>query len=135
THMNGFSMLTRRITSIFIQSMPSFWLGLMLILLFAVELGGLLPAFGSGGLQHLILPAVTLAAAPLAQNVRLIRSGMLEVLQQDYVRTARAKGLTERLVIYRHALRNAATPVLPLTGLSLGLLLARAGIIGTVFLW
>jgi len=95
-----------------LQSMPSFWLGLMLILLFAVELGGLLPAFGSGGFRHLILPAVTLAAAPLAQNVRLIRSGMLEVLQQDYVRTARAKGLAERFVIYRHALRNAAIPVI-----------------------
>src|SRR5437867_2866119 len=124
-----------RLASLFLQSMPSFWLGLMLILLFAVELGGLLPAFGSGSLRHLILPAVTLAAAPLAQNVRLIRSGMLEVLQQDYVRTARAKGLAERFVIYRHALWNSAIPVITVTGLSLGFMLSGAVIIETVFSW
>src|SRR6266850_599340 len=85
THKNGAVDHVSRLASLFLQSMPSFWLGLMLILLFAVELGGLLPAFGSGSVRNLILPAVTLAAAPLAQNVRLIRSGMLEVLQQDYV--------------------------------------------------
>ena len=99
THRNGLVDHLSRLGSLFLQSMPSFWLGLMLILLFAVALGGLLPAFGWGTLRHLILPAVTLAAAPLAQNVRLIRSGMLEVLQHDYVRTARAKGLAERGVI------------------------------------
>jgi peptide/nickel transport system permease protein len=124
-----------RIASLFLQSMPSFWLGLMLILLFAVELQGLLPAYGSGSLRHLILPAVTLAAAPLAQNVRLIRSGMLEVLQQDYVRTARAKGVVERRVIYRHALRNAAIPVITVTGLSLGFMLSGTVVIETVFSW
>src|SRR6185436_367884 len=86
-----------RIASLFLQSMPGFWFGLMLILIFAVELKGLLPAYA-------------LAAAPLAQNVRLIRAGMLEVLQQDYIRTARAKGAPERLVLYRHALKNAALP-------------------------
>ncbi len=135
THKNGAVDHASRLASLFLQSMPSFWLGLMLILLFAVELGGLLPAFGSGSLRHLILPAVTLAAAPLAQNVRLIRSGMLEVLQQDYVRTARAKGLAERFVIYRHALRNAAIPVITVTGLSLGFMLSGAVIIETVFSW
>src|SRR5215470_15668733 len=135
THRNGVVDHASRLASLFLQSMPSFWLGLMLILLFAVELGGLLPAFGSGGLRHLILPAVTLAAAPLAQNVRLIRSGMLEVLQQDYVRTARAKGLAERFVIYRHALRNAAIPVITVTGLSLGFMLSGAVIVETVFSW
>jgi peptide/nickel transport system permease protein len=124
-----------RIASLFLQSMPSFWLGLMLILLFAVQLQGLLPAYGSGSLRHLILPAVTLAAAPLAQNVRLIRSGMLEVLQQDYVRTARAKGVLERGVIYRHALRNAAIPVITVTGLSLGFMLSGTVVIETVFSW
>jgi peptide/nickel transport system permease protein len=124
-----------RIGSLFLQSMPSFWLGLMLILVFAVVLGGLLPAYGSGSLRHLILPAVTLAAAPLAQNVRLIRAGMLEVLGQDYVRTARAKGLAERFVIYRHGLWNAAIPVLTVTGLSLGFMLSGAIIIETVFSW
>ena len=104
THRGGGLDHLSRVGSLFLQSMPSFWLGLMLILLFAVALGGLLPAFGSGSLRHLILPALTLAAAPLAQNVRLIRSGLLEVLQQDYVRTARAKGVAERGVVYRHAL-------------------------------
>ena len=124
-----------RIASLFLQSMPSFWLGIMLILLFAVALGGLLPAFGSGSVRHLILPAVALAAAPLAQNVRLVRAGMLEVLGQDYVRTARAKGLGERGVIYRHALRNAALPVITVTGLSLGFMLSGTIIIETVFAW
>src|SRR5882762_4604925 len=135
THRNGAVDHASRLASLFLQSMPSFWLGLMLILLFAVELRGLLPAFGSGGVHHLILPAITLAAAPLAQNVRLIRSGMLEVLQQDYVRTARAKGLAERFVVYRHALRNAAIPVITVTGLSLGFMLSGAVIIETVFSW
>jgi len=135
THRNGALDHASRLVSLFLQSMPSFWLGLMLILIFAVELGGLLPAYGAGTVRHLILPAVTLAAAPLAQNVRLIRSGMLEVLQQDYVRTARAKGLAERFVVYRHALRNAAIPVITVTGLSLGFMLSGAVIIETVFSW
>ncbi len=124
-----------RVASLFLQSMPGFWLGIMLILLFAVALGGLLPAYGSGTLRHLILPAVALAAAPLAQNVRLIRSGMLDVLAQDYVRTARAKGVAERRVIYRHALRNAALPFVTVTGLSLGFMLSGAIVIETVFSW
>jgi peptide/nickel transport system permease protein len=107
----------------------------LLFLLFAVALGGLLPAYGWGTPSHLILPALTLAAAPLAQNVRLIRSGMLEVLQQDYVRTARAKGLAEGGVIYRHALRNAAGPFLTVSGLSLGFMLSGTIVIETVFSW
>jgi len=135
THRNGLVDHLSRLGSLFLQSMPSFWLGLMLILLFAVALGGLLPAFGWGTLRHLILPAVTLAAAPLAQNVRLIRSGMLEVLQHDYVRTARAKGLTERGVIYRHAFRNAAGPFLTVSGVSLGFMLSGTIVIETVFSW
>src|SRR5437899_930498 len=125
THKNGAVDHASRLASLFLQSMPSFWLGLMLILLFAVELGGLLPAFGSGSLRHLILPAVTLAAAPLAQNVRLIRGGLPGVLPQDYGRAPRATGLAERVVIYRHALRNAAIPVITVTGLSLGFRLSR----------
>src|SRR5262245_55872158 len=133
THRGPSTDPLSRLRSLVLQSMPSFWLGLMLIRLFAVELGGLLPAFGSGTWRHLILPAITMAAAPLAQNVRLIRAGMLEVLQQDYVRTARAKKLAERLVIYRHALRNAAIPVITVTGLSLGFMLSGAVIIETVF--
>ena len=135
THRDGVLDHTSRLGSLFLQSMPSFWLGIMLILLFAVVLGGLLPAYGSGTWRHLILPAVALAAAPLAQNVRLIRAGMLEVLGQDFVRTARAKGVAERGVIYRHALRNAAIPVITVTGLSLGFMLSGAIIIETVFAW
>jgi len=135
THKNGAVDHASRVASLFLQSMPSFWLGLMLILLFAVELGGLLPAFGSGSFRHLILPAVTLAAAPLAQNVRLIRSGMLEVLQQDYVRTARAKGLADGRVIWRHALRNALIPVVTVVGLSLPVLVGGAVLTETVFAW
>jgi len=135
THRGRVADHVSRIASLFLQSMPSFWLGIMLILLFAVVLGGLLPAYGSGRLEHLILPAVALAAAPLAQNVRLIRAGMLEVLGQDFVRTARAKGVAERGVVYRHALRNAALPVITVTGLSLGFMLSGAIIIETVFAW
>jgi len=135
THKDRAADHLSRLGSLFLQSMPAFWLGLMLILLFAVQLGGLLPAYGSGSWRHLILPAVTLAAAPLAQNVRLIRAGMLEVLQQDYVRTARAKGVLERAVLYRHALRNAALPFITVTGLSLGFMLSGAIIIETVFAW
>jgi peptide/nickel transport system permease protein len=135
THKDHAADHLSRLGSLFLQSMPPFWLGLMLILFFAVQLGGLLPAYGSGSLRHLILPAVTLAAAPLAQNVRLVRAGMLEVLQQDYVRTARAKGVMERGVLYRHALRNAALPFITVTGLSLGFMLSGAIIIETVFAW
>jgi peptide/nickel transport system permease protein len=135
TRRGRFADHASRVGSLFLQSMPSFWLGIMLILLFAVALGGLLPAYGSGTLRHLILPAVALAAAPLAQNVRLVRAGMLEVLGQDYVRTARAKGVAERGVVYRHALRNAAIPVITVTGLSLGFMLSGTIIIETVFAW
>src|SRR5438876_7536900 len=135
THRGRFADHVSRLASLFLQSMPGFWLGIMLILLFAVVLGGLLPAYGRGSLKHLVLPAVALAAAPLAQNVRLIRAGMLEVLGQDFVRTARAKGLGERGVVYRHALRNAALPVITITGLSLGFMLSGAIIIETVFAW
>jgi ABC-type dipeptide/oligopeptide/nickel transport system permease component len=135
THRNGALDHLSRVASLLLQSMPAFWLGLMLILTFAVLLGGLLPAYGAGTLRHLLLPALTLAAAPLAQNVRLIRSGMLEVLHQDYVRTARAKGVGERGVVYRHALRNAALPVITVTGLSLGFMLSGAIVVETVFSW
>src|SRR5881628_2143675 len=135
THRGRAADHASRLASLFLQSMPSFWLGIMLILLFAVHLGGLLPAYGTGTWRHLVLPALALAAAPLAQNVRLVRAGMLEVLGQDYVRTARAKGLGERRVVYRHALRNAALPVITVAGLSLGFMLSGALIIETVFAW
>ena len=135
THKDRAADHLSRIASLLLQSMPGFWLGLLLILLFAVELRGLLPAYGAGTWRHLILPAIALAAAPLAQNARLIRAGMLEVLQQDYVRTARAKGVREGSILYRHALKNAAIPFITVTGLSLGFMLSGTIIIETVFAW
>jgi len=135
THQNRAPDHLSRLASLFLQSMPSFWLGLVLILVFAVQLNGLLPAYGAGTWRHLILPAVTLAAAPLAQNVRLLRAGLLDVLPQDYIRTARAKGLPERLILYRHAIWNTAIPFLTVTGLSVGFMLSGAIVIETVFSW
>ncbi|HEX9420793.1 MAG TPA: ABC transporter permease [Methylomirabilota bacterium] len=135
THKDRAADHVSRLASLLLQSMPGFWLGLLLILLFAVELRGFLPAYGWGTWRHLILPAVALAAAPLAQNARLVRAGMLEVLQQDYVRTARAKGVPERSILYRHAFKNAAIPFITVTGLSLGFMLSGAIIIETVFAW
>src|SRR5262249_23251190 len=96
-------------------SMPSFWLGSLLIFVFSVQLGWF-PATGQGGLNRLVLPTVALALAPLAVLTRLVRSSMLEVYRQPYVTTARAKGLTEKVVVYRHALRNALVPVVTLAG-------------------
>ncbi len=116
------------------QSMPVYWLGIMLILLFAVRLN-LLPAFGTGSLRHLVLPAVTLGAFSMARIARLTRSGMLEVLGQEYVRTARAKGLSEIRVILKHGLKNAAIPVITIIGLDLGTLLGGAVITETIFAW
>lgn len=116
------------------QSMPVFWLGLMLIIVFSVHLRWL-PVSGAGGPQHLVLPAVTLGTFLIGLIIRLTRSSMLDVLGQDYVRTARAKGLAERAVVVRHALRNALIPVVTLLGLQLGILLGGAVITETVFAW
>ena len=116
------------------QAIPSFWLGIMFILLLAVQFG-LLPTSGRGGLTHLIMPVITLAARPLSRLSRLTRSEMLEVLTQDYVRTARAKGLSERRVLIGHALKNVALSLLTLIGLDVGYLLGGAIITETVFAW
>ncbi len=116
------------------QSMPVYWLGIMFILLFAVRLN-LFPAFGSGTWQHLVLPAVTLGAFSMARIARLTRSGMLEVLGQEYIRTARAKGLHDLRVVLKHALKNAAIPVITVIGLDLGTLLGGAVITETIFAW
>ena len=116
------------------QAMPTFWLGIMLILVFSVALG-LLPSSGRGTWANLVLPAVTLGLFTTARIMRLTRSGMLEVLGQDYVRTARAKGVGERRVVWKHALRNAGIPVLTIVGLELGTLLGGAVITETVFAW
>jgi peptide/nickel transport system permease protein len=116
------------------QSIPSFWLGIMLLLFFSVQLGWL-PPFGRGGLDHLILPAVTLSMYSMARTARLVRSGLVDVLGQDYIRTARAKGLTEALVLRRHALRNALLPVVTVLGLDLAHLLGGAIIVEFIFAW
>jgi len=116
------------------QSLPNFWLGIMLILLFGVALRWL-PTSGFEGWRHVVLPAVTLAAFPTALVARLTRSSMLEILGRDFVRTGRAKGLAERAVVLRHALRNAAVPVLTVLGLQIGTLLGGAVITESVFAW
>jgi peptide/nickel transport system permease protein len=116
------------------QSLPNFWLGIMLILLFGVTLRWL-PTSGFQGWQYLILPSITLAAFPTALVARLTRSSLLEILGQDYVRTGRAKGLGERAVILRHALRNATIPLLTLLGLQIGTLLGGAVITESIFAW
>lgn len=113
-------------------SMPSFWLALLLMYYFAVQWRWF-PPIGSGTLRHLVLPALTLGLLSAAVIARMARSSMLEVLRQDYIRTARAKGLSERLVIYRHALRNALIPVVTVVALQFGNLLGGAFITETVF--
>jgi ABC-type dipeptide/oligopeptide/nickel transport system permease component len=116
------------------QAMPTFWLGIMLILVFSVSLQ-VLPSSGRGGVANLILPAVTLGLFTTARTMRLTRSALLEVLGQDYVRTARAKGVAERGVVWKHALRNASIPVITIVGLELGTLLGGAVITETIFAW
>jgi peptide/nickel transport system permease protein len=116
------------------QSMPVYWSGAMLVLIFSVNLQ-MLPSSGRGTPLHLILPAVTLGAYVMALTMRLVRSGMLDTLGEDYVRTARAKGLSERKVLFAHAFRNMAIPVITVMGLQLGGLLGGAVVTETVFAW
>ena len=118
------------------QSVPNFWLGIMLILIFAVQFG-VLPSQGSGdgGIRYLILPMLTLAAPGLARLTRLVRSGMLEIMNQDYIRTARAKGLQDQRVIFGHALKNAAIPLVTVIGLDMGALLGGAVVTEQIFAW
>lgn len=115
-------------------SFPAFALGPILIILVSIKLGWL-PVSGAGGLSHLILPAITMGSALAAIVTRMVRTAMLEELGQDYIRTARAKGLPERVVIYKHALRNALIPVITLIGLQFGALLAGAIVTETIFSW
>jgi len=115
-------------------SMPVFWLGLMLMLLFSIKLGWF-PAVGADSLKHLVLPAITLGANSTAIIARMTRSSMLEVIRLDYIRTARAKGLAEKVVIFRHALKNALIPVVTVIGLQTGTLLGGAVLTEIVFAW
>ena len=116
------------------QSMPVFWLGVMLILIFSVTLRWF-PSFGRGGIEHLILPAVTLGMFSMARTARVMRSSMLEVLGKEYMTTAKAKGLAPQVVILKHALKNAAIPVVTIIGMELGTLLGGAVITETIFAW
>lgn len=113
-------------------SVPNFWLALLLMLVFAVQLGWL-PVFGRGGIEHLILPAITLGSGSAALLTRLLRSSLLECLQADYVRTARAKGLRGLVVVGKHALRNAMLPIVTVMGLQLGFILGGSVVVETIF--
>jgi len=114
------------------MAVPSFWLGILLLLLFSVKIK-LFPLFGSGTIKHLILPAVSLGIARAAVLLRLTRASMTEELSKEYVVTARSKGLTERMVNYKHALKNALLPVITIAGIQLGYMLGGAIIIEQVF--
>jgi peptide/nickel transport system permease protein len=116
------------------QATPVFWLGLMFILLFSVQ-WTVLPSSGRGGIENLLMPAVTLGAPLMALVTRLVRSGMLDILGEDYIRTARAKGLPNPVIVYRHALRNMLIPLITVVGLQLGALLGGAVITETIFAW
>ncbi len=122
------------VVSLFGLSFPNFALGPILILFFAIKLG-LLPVSGAGTWEHLVLPALTLGGALAAILTRMVRTAMLEELGQDYIRTARAKGLSEHTVVYKHALRNAMIPVITVIGLQFGSLLAGAIVTETIFSW
>jgi peptide/nickel transport system permease protein len=123
-----------RVISVAGQAIPGFWLGLLLILFFSVQLNWL-PTSGRGGFQHMILPAVTLAALSTARYARLTRSTMLDVLGQDYIRTAKAKGLAGQIILWRHALKNASISLITMTGLEIGRLIEGAVIVEQVFAW
>lgn len=120
--------------SVFFIAMPNFWFGLILILIFSLYLG-ITPVSGFGGPQHLTLPSITLATGMAAITARLTRSSLLDVLSQDFIVTARAKGLSERIILYRHALRNALIPVVTIVGIQMGHLLSGTVIVETVFGW
>jgi ABC-type dipeptide/oligopeptide/nickel transport system permease component len=112
--------------------MPTFWVGIMLMQLFALKLR-ILPPSGTGTWRHMVLPAATVALASIAFIARMTRSSLIEALREDYVRTARAKGVAERRVVFRHALRNAFIPVLTTLGLEFGSLLGGAVVVESVF--
>ncbi|HPS48796.1 MAG TPA: ABC transporter permease, partial [Flexilinea sp.] len=117
------------------QSMPSFWIGLMLMMIFSVNLQWLPVSGRYEGIRSMVLPVITLSFYGIARNTRLIRSSMLEVLGEDYIRTARAKGQTERNVYIKHALRNVLIPVVTMVGMDLGSLLSGALVVETIFAW
>lgn len=131
TKWDSFSM----ILALLGQSMPSFWIGLMLMMIFSVNLKWLPVSGRYEGIRSMVLPVITLSFYGIARNTRLIRSSMLEVLGEDYIRTARAKGQTEGNVYIKHALRNVLIPVVTMVGMDLGSLLSGALVVETIFAW
>ncbi|WP_247385514.1 ABC transporter permease [Bradyrhizobium sp. 84] len=123
-----------RIIAMLGQAVPSFWVGLILILVFAVTLQWL-PAFGADGVQHVILPAIALGWYPVAAQTRVIRSGMLEVLDSDYIRMGRSVGTPERLLIWKYAFRNALLPLVTIMGVYFASMLSGSFVVETVFAW
>ncbi|HEV2074276.1 MAG TPA: ABC transporter permease [Thermomicrobiales bacterium] len=134
THHGSVWDKVARLIAVLGQAIPGFWLGVLLMLLFAVQLNWL-PTSGRGGVQHIILPAITLSALSTARYARLTRSTMLDVLGQDYMRTAKAKGLSNGTVLWRHALKNASISLITMTGLEIGRLIEGAVVIEQVFAW
>jgi peptide/nickel transport system permease protein len=133
-HRGGWIDNMAKIFAMLGQAMPGFWVGLLLIVYVAVELQWL-PAYGRGGLSHLILPAIALGWYPVAAMTRTLRSSMLDVMQSDYVRMERAIGLSERSIIWRYALRNAAIPLVTMIGVYFANMLGGAFVIEVVFAW
>lgn len=132
THQNSFWDSASMVISLIATSMPAFWFGLMLVLIFSVYLG-VLPSSGIGGIKYFILPCLANCAAGLAQIARNTRSSMLEVIRADYITTARAKGISNFKVIYKHALKNALIPVITVAGSTFGSLLGGSVLIEKVF--
>lgn len=133
-HQNTVIDSTSMLLGLLGMSMPNFWFGLMLIILFSLTLGWL-PSFGNEGWNSIILPAITVGVGQAALLIRTTRSSMLEVIRQDYLRTARAKGVNERGVIYHHALRNALIPIITAAGTQLGIALGGSVVVESVFAW
>lgn len=132
THQNGFADRFCMIVALLGVSIPGFWLAMMLVLLFAVRLGWL-PPYGVGGIQYYILPCIANAFAGIASQARQTRSSMLEVIRSDYIVTARAKGLSEHDILYKHALPNALIPIITVVGNGMGMMLGGTVVIESVF--
>jgi peptide/nickel transport system permease protein len=133
-HRGGWIDRVGRVFAMLGQAMPAFWVGLLLILVFAIRLNWL-PAFGYGSPQHVILPAIALGWYPVAAQMRVVRSAMLDVLDSDHIRLARALGTPERLIVWKYALRNAAIPLLTMLGVYFAAMLGGAFVVETIFAW
>ncbi len=131
-HRNGWIDVLARIIGLFGISMPTFWSGILLILIFSIQLGWF-PAMGSDGWQTLVLPSIALGIVGAGFIIRMVRTSMLEVIHEPFITTLRAKGISERVIMYRHALRNALIPVVTVVGMQLGEMLAGTVVIETVF--